>query len=197
LVFPETPAAAAALSVATRFYSPALLNHSVRSYLWGVMYGRAHGIAFDDELYYVSALLHDLGLTEPFDSHRLAFENAGGHLAWVFGTAAGWPAERAARVEEIVVMDMRDEVSAAADPESHLLQVSTRWEIVGLRPEEFPPDARAETLARYPRLEFGAEFLACFEDQARRKPDSAAAAAVNNGVAGLLAAHPLEGPITA
>ena len=52
-MFPHTPAATAALSVATRFYSPALLNHCVRSYLWGTMYGAAHGIAFDDELYYV------------------------------------------------------------------------------------------------------------------------------------------------
>ena len=39
-----------------------------------------HGIAFDDELYYVSALLHDLGLTDPFGSHRLAFEVAGGDI---------------------------------------------------------------------------------------------------------------------
>ncbi|CAO5166161.1 hypothetical protein FAIPA1_280002 [Frankia sp. AiPs1] len=31
----EAPhAAEAALSVATRFYSPALLNHCIRSYLW-------------------------------------------------------------------------------------------------------------------------------------------------------------------
>jgi HD superfamily phosphodiesterase len=97
-MFPVTPAAEAALSVATRFCSPALLNHSIRSYLWGAMYGTAHGIAFDDELYYVAALLHDIGLTEAFDSHRLPFEEAGGHLAWVFGVAAGWPAERAARV---------------------------------------------------------------------------------------------------
>jgi hypothetical protein len=196
-MFPKSPAAAAALSVATRFYSPALLNHCVRSYLWGAMYGKAHGIAFDDELYYVSALLHDLGLTEPFDSHRLAFENAGGHLGWVFGTAAGWPAERAARVGKIIVMHMRDDVSAAVDPESHLLKVATRWDMAGLRPEEFPPDARAETLARYPRLEFGKEILACFEDQARRKPDSAAAVSVSTGVAGRIAANPLENPITA
>src|SRR5689334_23087910 len=70
-MFPVTPAAEAALSVATRFCSPALLNHCVRSYLWGAMYGTAHGIAFDDELYYVAALLHDIGLTEAFDSHRL------------------------------------------------------------------------------------------------------------------------------
>ncbi|GAA3114203.1 HD domain-containing protein [Streptosporangium carneum] len=191
-MFPETPAAAAALSVATRFCSPALFNHCVRSYLWGTMYGTAHGIAFDDELYYVSALLHDIGLTEAFDSHRLPFEEAGGQLAWVFGMVAGWPAERAARVTEIIILHMRDDVSPAADPESHLLQVATSWEVVGRRPEEFSPDARAEILARYPRWGFGAEFLACFEDQARRKPDSAAAASVRNDVAGRIAANPLE-----
>jgi hypothetical protein len=191
-MFPETPAATAALSVAKRYYSPAMLNHCFRSYLWGAMYGRAHGITFDDELYYVSALLHDIGLMEPFDSHRLPFEEAGGHLAWVFGVAAGWPADRAARSEEIIMLHMRDEVSPATDPESHLLQTATNWDVAGLRPEEFPPDARAETLARYPRLDFGTEFVACFEDQARRKPDSAAAGAVHHDVAGLLATHPLE-----
>ncbi|MER6008443.1 HD domain-containing protein [Nonomuraea angiospora] len=192
-MFPETPAAVAALSVATRFCSPALFNHCVRSYLWGAMYGTAHGIAFDDELYYVSALLHDIGLTEAFDSHRLPFEEAGGRLAWVFGVAAGWPVGRAARVTEIIMLHMREDVSPATDPESHLLQVATSWEVVGRRPEEFSPDARAEMLVRYPRLGFGAQFLACFEDQARRKPDSAAAASVRNDVAGRIAANPLEG----
>jgi hypothetical protein len=192
-MFPVTPAAEAALSVATRFCSPALLNHSIRSYLWGAMYGTAHGIAFDDELYYVAAVLHDIGLTEAFDSHRLPFEEAGGQLAWVFGVAAGWPAERAARVSEIIVLHMRDDVAPADDPESHMLQVATSWEVAGRRPEEFSPDARAEILARYPRLEFGAEFLACFEDQARRKPGSAAAASVDKDVAGRIAANPLEG----
>jgi hypothetical protein len=192
-MFPVTPAAEAALSVATRFCSPALLNHCIRSYLWGATYGTAHGIAFDDELYYVAALLHDIGLTQAFDSHRLPFEEAGGQLAWVFGVAAGWPAERAARVSEIIVLHMRDAVAPADDAESHLLQVATTWEAAGRRPEEFPPDARAEMLARYPRLGFGAEFLACFEDQARRKPGSAAAASVGKDLAGRIAANPLEG----
>jgi hypothetical protein len=194
-VFPQTPAAAAALSVAARFYSPALLNHCVRSYLWGAMYGAAHGIAFDDELYYVSALLHDIGLTDPFDSHRVAFEEAGGDLAWVFGAAAGWPAHRAARATEIIVLHMRDDVSPNADPESHMLQVATGWDVAGRRPEEFPADARAEVLTRYPRQGFGDEFLACFEDQARRKPGSAAAASVANNAAGRIKANPLDGSL--
>ena len=76
--FPQTPAATTALSVATRFYSPAMLNHCIRSYLWGAMYAEAHGIAFDDELYYVSALLHDIGLTDPFDSHRWPLKTRAG-----------------------------------------------------------------------------------------------------------------------
>jgi hypothetical protein len=191
--FPQTPAATAALSVANRFYSPALLNHCVRSYLWGTMYATAHGIAFDDELLYVSAMLHDIGLTDAFDSHRVAFEEAGGDLAWVFGVAAGWPADRAARATEIIVRHMRDPVSGADDPESHILQVATGWEVVGRRPEEFPTEARAEILGRYPRQGFGDEFLACFQDQGTRKPGSAAAASVANNVAGRIKANPLDG----
>ena len=87
---------------------------------------------------------------------------------------------------------MRDDVSPAADPESHMLQVATSWDVVGRRPEEFPPEARTEVLARYPRQGFGADFLACFEDQARRKPGSAAATSVANDAARRIAADPLE-----
>lgn len=191
-MFPQTPAATAALSVAARFYSPALLNHCVRSYLWGATYAAAHGIVFDDELYYVSALLHDIGLTDPFDSHRLPFEEAGGDLAWVFGVAAGWSPDRAARATEIIVLHMRDDVSATADPESHLLQVATGWDVVGRRPEEFSADTRAGILTRYPREGFGSEFAACFEDQARRKPDSAAAASIARKGAERMMANPLD-----
>lgn len=192
MAFPQTPAAGAALAVATRFYTPALLNHCVRSYLWGATYAAAHHIDFDAELYYVAALLHDIALTEPFDSHRLPFEVAGGDLAWVFGVAAGWPGARADRAAEIIVLHMRDDVAATDDPEAHLLQVATAWDVVGRRPAEFSPEVRAEVLASYPRGEFGAEFTECFRDQAERKPASAAAASLANDGAARIAANPLD-----
>src|SRR6185312_7856610 len=195
VMFPQTHAATAALSVANRFYSPALLNHCIRSYLWGTMYAEKQGISFDDELYYVSAMLHDIALTKVFDSHMVAFEEAGGELAWVFGVAAGWSADRAARATEIIVLHMRDDVPASDDPESHLLQVATGWDVVGRRPEEFAPEARAEMLTRYPRRGFGAEFTVCFEDQAKRKPGSAAAASIAHDGARRIAANPLDDQI--
>jgi hypothetical protein len=193
VTYPQTPASIAALLIADRFYSPALLNHCLRSYLWAAKYGAAHGIAFDEELLYVSAMLHDLGLTDAFDSHRIDFEVAGGNLAWLFGVAAGWQAERAARAEEIIVLHMRPDVSAADDPEAHLLQVATGWDVAGRRPEEFPEELRAAILARHPRHGFGGEFIASFEDQARRKPASAAATSIESNGAERIRANPLDG----
>ena len=191
-MFPQTPAATAALSVATRFYSPALLNHCIRSYLWGTMYGAAHGITFDDELYYVSALLHDIGLTEVFDSHTLEFEEAGGDLAWVFGVAAGWSADRAARATEIIVLHMRDDVSPAADPESHILQVATSWEVVGRRPEEFPPEARTESARSLSPAGIRRRVSGVLRRSGEAQAGGAAAASIVNDAAGRIAANPLE-----
>jgi hypothetical protein len=47
-------------------------------------------------------------------------------------------------------------------------------------------------VSRYPRLGFGESFLACFEDQAQRKPGSTAAASVANNAAERIAANPLD-----
>jgi hypothetical protein len=59
---PATPACRAALEVATAYCSQALLNHSVRAFLWAAAYGLQRGIAFDAELLYVPAMLHDLAV---------------------------------------------------------------------------------------------------------------------------------------
>jgi hypothetical protein len=189
---PDMTATAAALEVSTQYSSPALLNHSVRSYLWGRAYAAANGIDFDAELLGVAALLHDIGLTEVFDSHTVAFEDAGGQLSWVFGAAAGWPVARRDRVAEIIVLHMRDMVSASADPESHLLQVATSFDVSGRYAEHFPQELRSDVLARYPRLGFGAAFLDLCTQQANRKPGSAAAELIRAGLAARIAANPLD-----
>ena len=189
---PTSTAARAALAVAGEYCSPALLNHSVRSYLWGAALGVSAGLEFDAELLYVSALLHDLGLVEAFDNHRLPFEEAGGHVARVFAAGAGWPPERGARAAEIIVRHMREPVEPADDAEGFLLQRATSLDISGRRVDSVPVELRAEVLERWPRLSLATEFSACFADQAARKPDSEAAAAVRSGIAARLDGNPLE-----
>lgn len=192
VVVPETAAAAAALEVASEYLSPALLNHSVRAYVWAAAYGAANGIRFDSELIYVAAMLHDVGLVAAFDSHTVAFEEAGGHVASVFAAGAGWTAQRRRRVSDVIIRHMWREVDASDDPEGHLLARSTATEIVGANVDDYDPSFRQEVLERYPRLDLASEFLACFRNQAERKPDSSAAGAVRSELATRMAENPLE-----
>nr|WP_240673468.1 HD domain-containing protein [Streptomyces sp. S10(2018)] len=192
LPMPGTAAAAAALDVATAYLSPALLNHSLRAYFWAAARGTADGVPFDPELLYVAALFHDIGLVPVFDSHTVAFEEAGGHVARVFAAGAGWPAERRARLSDVIVRHMWPRVDVATDPEGHLLARATATEIVGTEADAYPSRFRDEVLDRCPRLDLAASFLACFQDQAERKPDSSAAGAVRSGLADSVARNPLD-----
>jgi hypothetical protein len=192
LPVPGTATAAAALDVAAAHLPPALLNHSLRAYLWAAARGTVDGVTFDPELLYVAALFHDIGLVPVFDSHTVAFEEAGGHVARVFAAGAGWPAERRARLSDVIVRHMWPQVDVAADPEGHLLARATATEVVGKEADAYPSRFRDEVLDRYPRLDLAASFLVCFRDQAARKPDSSAAAAVRSGLADRMAANPLD-----
>lgn len=189
---PGSATATAALEVATGYLSPALLNHSLRAYVWAAARGTADGIAFDPELLYVAALFHDIALVPVFDSHTVAFEEAGGHVAQVFAAGAGWPAERRERLSHVIVRHMWPSVDATTDPEGHLLSRATATEIVGLGADDYPPDFRAEVLARHPRLDLAEEFLTYFRSQATRKPGGSAANAVGSGLADRMAANPLD-----
>jgi HD superfamily phosphodiesterase len=189
---PDSAAAAAALDVAATHQSPALLNHSVRAYVWAAARGTADGVRFDPELLYVAALFHDLGLVPAFDSHTLAFEEAGGHVAQVFATGAGWRPERRKRLWDAIVRHMQPDVEASADPEGHLLAHATATEITGSDADRYPAAFRDQVLARYPRLDLATSFLTCFQAQATRKPGTAAAAAVRSGLADRMAANPLD-----
>jgi hypothetical protein len=189
---PSTAVAEQALEVCTAYSSPALLHHCRRSYVWAAAYAVERGIEFDAELLFVAAMLHDIGLTPSFDNHAVPFEVAGGHVAWVFGAGAGWPVQRRHRVAEIIVKHMWDSVDVAEDPEGFLLEIATGLDISGADPQLWPADLRAEVLADFPRLELGEEFTACFAAEAARKPESSAAAAMANGIAGRIAANSLD-----
>jgi hypothetical protein len=191
LPLPDTPAARAALEVARRFHSPAFVNHGVRSYLWAAAAARTEGLAVDDELLFVAAVLHDLGLEPAFDSHTLPFEEAGGLVAWVFAAGAGWSEERRDRAAAIIVAHMADAVDPAVDAEGYLLEIATGLDISGRNPEAWDAELRAEVLAAHPRLDLPGEFTGCILDQAARKPGSTAAAAVASGLPAKLAANPL------
>jgi hypothetical protein len=187
-----TPATTTAREVVTRFSSPAMVDHCERAYLWSASLGELRGIAYDRELLYVAAMLHDLGLAAAFDNHTAPFEDAGGDVGWVFAAGAGWPGARRDRVNEIIVRHMWAAVDPALDAEGHLLCEGTGLDISGRNADVWPAAFRAEVLARHPRGRLVEEFAAAFRAQAQRKPGCAAAAAVASGIEERLVRNPLE-----
>jgi hypothetical protein len=190
---PATRVAVAAHEVAKTYCTPAIVNHCLRSYIWGASYAVERAIDFDAELLYVSAMLHDIGLVAAFDSHTVPFEDAGGHVAWVFAAGAGWPVARRVRASEIIVRHMRG-AELSEDVEGYLLEIATSLDISGRHPEWWPLPLRDAAVRLFPRLTLREEFVRCFEDQARRKPESSAAASVASGIAGRMATNVLEAP---
>jgi hypothetical protein len=189
---PTTLVAELAAEAAVAWCSRALMEHNHRAYLWAAARGREMGIPFDEELLYVAAMFHDLGLVPAFDNATVSFDEAGGNVAWMFAAGAGWPIERRVRLGEVIVRHMWESVDPAFDAEGHLLEVGTAIDISGRDPDLWAPSLRAEVLAAHPRLDLATEFTACFRDQARRKPDSSAAAAMRSGMADRIAANILD-----
>ncbi|MFF9868077.1 HD domain-containing protein [Streptomyces sp. NPDC013953] len=188
---PGGRAAEAARLVCEEYADKALHHHSMRSYFFGAAWAQAQGLDFDRELFFVSALLHDLALVPPFDSHTLPFEEAGGHLARVFTAGLGWPTQRRNRAAELIVLHMREDVAPEVDAESRLLQVGTSADVSGAGLEVFDPTFRGALLAAYPRLGFAKSFVRLFQDQAVRKPGCAAAQLVAGGWAERTESNPL------
>ncbi|MCZ9351387.1 HD domain-containing protein [Streptomyces mutabilis] len=172
---PGGRAAEAARMVCEEYADKALYHHCLRSYFFGAAWAQERGLEFDRELFFVSALLHDLALVPPFDSHTLPFEEAGGHLARVFTAGLGWPTDRRSRAAELIVLHMREDVDPEVDVESRLLQVGTSADVSGAGLEVFSAPFRDALVRQYPRLGFAESFVRLFRDQAERKPGCAAA----------------------
>ncbi len=190
---PSTQAARSALELAASYYSPALLNHVVRSWLWAEAFALLEERRnVDHELLYTSAMLHDIGIVPAFDNVSLSYEEAGGHVAVALTAGAGWPPDRRQRALDVIVRHNWPSVDPAFDEEGYLLEVATGLDISGSRADALPRDFVQEVLSTYPRLTLAEEFTARVTNQALRKPTTAAHRLVHNGLAAKLAHHPLE-----
>jgi hypothetical protein len=168
LTVPDTAAAREAEDVCRSVSSAALANHCFRSYAWGALLGIRDGVAWDAELLYVAAMLHDIGLTPAYD-RGACFERDGADAARELLTALGWPAERADTAAEAIYLHMH-EVGPDDSPEALLLDLGTAVDVRGVRLGDVPTASRSFVLDRFPRLGFKEHFIELFEDQARRKP---------------------------
>jgi hypothetical protein len=166
---PTSPIAHAAAELARAASPPFLFNHGARTFAWAVLLADRDRIAYDRELLYVGAILHDIGLTQAYDGPR-CFENEGAAAAAAFARDHGWDAPKAERLAEAIRLHMHPRVVPEDGAEGYLLGEATGTDCRGHRVGELDPRAVAEVVAGLPWLDFADGFLALCEEQARRKP---------------------------
>jgi hypothetical protein len=190
---PDSPAARQALELSRQLTAPWILNHSLRTYLWGAMLAQTERIRFDEELFYVASTLHDLGLADAHkcrDTGCACFAVEGARAAEHFATDLGWSSERRDRLFTAISLHLNIRVGLEQGPEAHLLHEGAALDVIGARLRELHPDTVQEVLRDYPRLDFKAGMSAAMKEQAKLRPQSRAALLVRLGFIGMIRAAP-------
>ena len=168
-----------------------LVNHSVRAYAWAVELAWHDALAFDPEILYVSALLHDIGLVPEYDIAG-CFEIDGAVAAERFARDHEQPPDRARAIHDAIAMHMLADVPPGSTSEVVLLNDSTGVDVTGYRIGDVRPTAIPQVLAAYPRLDFKVGFAGMFFDQATRKPTCRVAEMVATGKLEAIAEAPFQ-----
>lgn len=159
-----------------RSEAPAVLAaHSYRAYLFGGLLGMRDGLDWDPELLFVSAMLHDLGLTDYLGGQG-PFEQRGADAAQSWLRDRGWPEERAAIVARAIRMHLDVGRAGRDRPEVALLHFGTAADVTGMRLEDIHPETVAEVVDAHPRQGFKQFFADKVRAEAKAQPASATAA---------------------
>jgi hypothetical protein len=170
---------------------PFLANHSFRSHFFAVALADRDGVRFDEELLYVAALMHDVGLVDEFDTGR-CFEEDSADAAARLAEQEEWEAERRERLAEAIRLHVATDIALDDGPEAYLLWHSTGLDVGGHRHGELTAAELQAVLDAYPRLDFKEGFAGLVEDQAARKQGCWAERAVQAGLCARIDAAPFE-----
>jgi hypothetical protein len=151
-----------------------LAAHCYRTYLFGAALGTRDGLDWDAELLFVSAMLHDLGLTD-FLGGEGPFEQRGAAAAQSWLIDHGWPEDRASVVAKAIRMHMDVGRAGRQRPEVALLHFGAAADVTGMRLEDIHPRTVEKVLASHPRDGFGRFFAEKVRAEARAYPTSVTA----------------------
>lgn len=152
------PLAVEAQSFAADHYSPELLAHVQRTYLFGALVAHEAGVHFEPEIAYLAALLHDLGLVEQFRDAERRFEVAGADAARAWASGRGLPVGDAERVWDAVALHSSLGIAEAKSPEAAVVHWGAGADVFGAGHELLPRDALRAVLDLHPRSGFEANF---------------------------------------
>jgi hypothetical protein len=159
---PDTRLTREATGLLYEFSTPLLFNHSHRVFFWANELGRQTGQKYDQELLFVCAAFHDMGLLEKFSSAADRFEVDGANAVRQFLEHHNVPAARIQVAWDAIALHTTPGIVAYKPIEVELLYNGVDLDVLGIGYEHFPEDLRKNVVAQYPRVNFKQDIAKAF-----------------------------------
>jgi hypothetical protein len=174
LTLPQTPLALEVIELVTRAATPALSNHSFRSYLFARLVARERGLSavddYDPELLFCACALHDIGLT-PAGNRGHRFEVDGADVAAVLLAKHGIAAAPIDSVWQAIALNTSVGIVERRGVVGDLTLAGVSVDFVGA---PFISDGAAAMIHEaYPRLAIGKALADAIFARARSRPEQA------------------------
>lgn len=163
-----------------------MVLHSHRTYCFGAMLAGRNRLKLDREVLFVSALLHDLGLSDKHKDDPGSFEWVSARLAYDFCHENDVEEARAALVHDAIALHASAGIADTKQPEIAMVHYGAGMDLFGMGMDELPRTSVEEILEAHPRDGFKTCFGPCLHHQAQTKPNSSIAGAVAMGLSDMI-----------
>ncbi|MET1006229.1 MAG: HD domain-containing protein [Propionibacteriaceae bacterium] len=177
---PDTRLAAAVEDVARREQTPVVLAHAYRTVAFAHAIASLDRVAFDPELLWCAALLHDVGLEHPVTGRCFAVR--GGEIARQTALAAGATAATADLLGDAVCRHPSPRLDPQRHPLPYLVAAGALVDVVGRRLEQLDHRSVEEVLADQPRGDFARTVATAWRTEAHSVRHGRAAVADQLGL---------------
>jgi hypothetical protein len=141
----------------------------MRSWLFGILLSEGVDPAPDPELLAVSAILHDLGLTDRYTAEG-RFEVDGANAARAFLKDRRISTQQTQVVWDAIALHTTPSIALHKEPEVVATHSGIAVDVMGAGLDRIPQDKQRAVLTEFPRLAFKNQFQACLCSVVRRKP---------------------------
>jgi hypothetical protein len=157
LHWPDTQLAREAEAEARATLPPYLLQHSYRTYLFGLALAAIEQLEVDEELGFISSMLHDLDLAEP--TVGKCFAVSGSQRAQRFLLDHGADTEAASRIAAAIAGHCTPGADEDLTELAGFVSAGALLDVAGVRYDELDPEWTAAVLDRHPRLALKSQLL--------------------------------------
>ncbi len=154
----------------------AIINHSWRSYIWGVAIAQHKSWKFDEESLLIASLMHDVGLADHQTQYACqCFTLESALRSESLCAKHDFPQDKTDNISDAICLHMNgyfDENDQHLSKEVLLLQKATSCDVIGTDLALFSTQLKDEVLAKYPRAQFNSEMRKLISIETKRNPQS-------------------------